>query len=194
MQKLRKDHVKQYLNLFVVLSNQFSGNMKYSLFCLFFVIAIALGQQACVSLDVGTYSCSIDHPGHGPHGATMVFTSGSLFSFDSLEDEEECTVAGAYVVALNSITLTSTSDIACIVDSELASNTVLFSDCDFNSGCNSFDCESVADNGTTTLSCELDDNTNSNNNSNSNNNTGSDSSSASTLFFGVLVFATILLC
>ena len=164
--------------------------MKYTLFCLLFIIAVALAQQVCLSLDAGTYSCSVDHPGHSAHDATMVFTDGSIFSYDSSENDEECTVAGAYVLALDTMTLTSTTDIACIVDAGVQSSTIIFSDCGFNSGCNSFDCEATADNGKSTLSCQIDNNNASNNTNVSNSN---DNSSASTLFFGVLALATTLL-
>src|SRR3990167_7040644 len=150
--------------------------MKYTLFCLLFIIAVALAQQVCLSLDAGTYSCSVDHPGHSAHDATMVFTDGSIFSYDSSENDEECTVAGAYVLALDTLTLTSTTDIACIVDAGVQSSTIIFSDCGFNSGCNSFDCEATADNGKSTLSCQIDNNNASNNTNVSNSN---DNSSAS---------------
>ena len=143
----------------------------YAVYCLLFFVATISAD--CSSFDTGSYSCDINHPGHGVHGATLIFDT-TTFTFESEEDTEDCLVSGAYSIntSTDSITFSIvpasvTDDLACIVDDTTPVTFVLFTDCDFNSACNSFSCESDNPNGVTTLECSIDENSNSNDNSSS---------------------------
>lgn len=101
--------------------------MKYVLFCLSFFFVFALTQD-CLVLDAGSYTCSINHPGHGAHGATFVLEADTgVFSYESEEGSEDCAVSGDYTLIVNSLSFVSVDDIACIVDSEIALTLLLFS-------------------------------------------------------------------
>ena len=163
--------------------------MKTALILLFAISAAF--AQTCSLLDVGTYSCSVNHPGHGSHDATFVVGNANTFSYVSDKSSESCSVTGYYSVSgvNDTLTLSSNSsavDIGCVVDDPNLT-IVYFTNCDFNSGCNSFTCVSDSNtSGSTDFDCDLqNDNTNSNDNTQSKtsntSNTSEDSSSTTTL-------------
>ena len=157
--------------------------MKTALILLF-AISAALAQS-CSLLDVGTYSCSVNHPGHGSHDATFVVGNANTFSYVSDRSSESCSITGYYSVSgvNDTLTLSSNSsavDIGCIVD-DPDLTVVYFYNCDFNSGCNRFSCVSDSNNsGSTDFDCDINnDNTQSNTQSNTRSNTQSNTSNTS---------------
>ena len=148
--------------------------------------------QSCSFLDVGTYTCSINHPGHGTHDATLVIGNTSSFSYVSDRSSENCIVSGDYSISSVNDTLTLSSinsnNIGCIIDSNSTTTVIYFDDCNFNSGCNRFSCESRNSEGTTDFSCDINDN-----NNNNNNNDNNDNSSAATLSAWAGILATVFL-